>query len=65
MGTVLEESDETLFWLELIKEGELIIDMPELDDLIIEAKALTSIFSASLKIIKKRVNPQLSPQSEI
>ena len=56
MGTVVEESDETLFWLELIKEGEIIKDIPELDDLITEANALTSIFSASLKTIKKRVN---------
>lgn len=61
MGTVLEESDETLFWLELIKEGDLYTDTPELADLIIEANALTSIFSASLKTIRKRENQPQAP----
>jgi four helix bundle protein len=48
---VLEEADESHYWLEVIKEAEL-LDGDELDRLIGEANELTSIFSASEKTLK-------------
>ncbi|MFA4853155.1 MAG: four helix bundle protein [Bacteroidales bacterium] len=49
---VQEECDESLFWLEFIKELELISDK-ELDWLIKEANELTAIFTASLITTKR------------
>lgn len=58
MGTVLEESDETQFWLELIMETNLVdaSKNEELKRLQKETDELTSIFASSLITIKKRVN---------
>ena len=47
LGIVLEEADETVFWLELLLEGG-IVKAGKLDDLLNEAQELTSIFVASL-----------------
>jgi four helix bundle protein len=47
LGIVLEEADETVFWLELLLEGG-IVNAEKLDDLLNEAQELTSIFVASL-----------------
>ena len=43
---VEEESDETLFWLELLAEAE-ILKKEKLYDIILEADELTAIFTAS------------------
>lgn len=52
MAIVLEESDETQFWLELLVASEIM--KPELlENLMKEANELTSIFSASLRTAKK------------
>lgn len=57
MGTVIEEADETLFWLEIIEEGGLILDeVASVSLLKIEANELASIFVASNKTIKMRLN---------
>ena len=48
MNIVLEESDETLFWLELI-ETKKWLNANNLSSVIIEANELTSIFVSSLK----------------
>jgi four helix bundle protein len=56
MGTVLEEADETLFWLEMIEEAKVLVDEIELHKLKKEANELVSIFVASLKTVKNRVN---------
>jgi four helix bundle protein len=47
LGIVLEEADETVFWLELLLEGG-IVRHEKLDDLLKEANELTSIFVTSL-----------------
>jgi len=52
LGVVLEESDESLFWLELLLEGEIIRE-EQLRALITEAKELTSIFVTSLRTAKR------------
>jgi four helix bundle protein len=47
LGVVLEEADETVFWLELLLEGG-IVKPEKLDSLLTEAQELTSIFVTSL-----------------
>jgi four helix bundle protein len=47
LGIVLEEADETIFWLELLLEGG-IIKHEKLDALLKEADELTAIFVASI-----------------
>ena len=47
LGVVLEEADETVFWLELLLEGG-IVKHEKLDALLNEANELTSIFVTSL-----------------
>ncbi len=51
MGIVLEEADETVFWLELLLDGG-IVRPDKLDLLIRESNELTSIFVASLRTAK-------------
>jgi len=47
LGIVLEEADETVFWLELLQESE-IVTAQKLTPLIQEARELTSIFVTSI-----------------
>jgi four helix bundle protein len=56
METVIEECDETLFWLEMIVELNLNINKDVLYKLMDEANQLTAIFVSSVKTIKKRLN---------
>lgn len=46
IGLVVEESDETVFWLELLG-GSNIVSIAQLADLLIEANELLAIFAAS------------------
>jgi len=48
LGTVLEEADESLYWLELIRGGELMPD-PKVSLLLKEANELTAILAAGRK----------------
>ena len=52
MKIVEEESDESLFWLQFIKDVELVKDNSELEALIKEANELVAIFTKSLKTLK-------------
>ncbi len=52
MKIVEEEADESLFWLQFIKDVELINNDSELDVLIKEADELVAIFTKSLKTLK-------------
>jgi four helix bundle protein len=46
IGVVLEEADETVFWLELLQECAVV--KPErLQELLAEANELTAIFAAA------------------
>jgi four helix bundle protein len=47
IGTVAEESDESLGWLEFIEAAELIAGSADLPRLAAEARGLLAIFSAS------------------
>jgi len=48
MGVVVEEADESVFWLELLVDSGMIAKA-RLDDLVAEANELVSIFVASQK----------------
>lgn len=54
LSIVIEESDESLFWLEFINEEKL-IKKELLEPLIKEAGELTAIFIASRKTIQKSI----------
>ena len=51
LGIVLEESDEAVFWLELLAEAN-VVSRERVQPLIEEADELTSIFVASLRTAK-------------
>jgi len=51
LGIVLEEADESVFWLELLQEAGVFPDA-KLRDIIGEAKELVSIFVVSLRTAK-------------
>ena len=55
LNIVLEESDESLFWLELASESGLIAG-EKVEMLTKEAVELTAIFSASIKTMKRKIN---------
>lgn len=46
VGTVVEEADETVFWLELLVEGS-IVPLERMEGLLAEANELLAIFAAS------------------
>lgn len=50
---VLEEADESLYWLEISKAAKLVVDK-RVDELIKEANELTAIFAATDKTIKSK-----------
>lgn len=63
MKIVIEEADETLFWLEMIEELDLInnklskdcIEQIKTKELLIEANELVAIFVASAKTVEKQL----------
>ena len=62
LGLVLEEADESLFWLELLVEAGIITHI-RIECLLAEANALVAIFVASLKTAK--ANPKSRGGTEI
>jgi four helix bundle protein len=58
METVIEEADETLFWLEIIEESKTLKNVPynKIQELKNETNQLISIFVASVKTVKNRLN---------
>lgn len=52
MQVVLEESDESCYWLEIVEEKGWV----DVKDLLKEANELTAIFVSSLKTIKNKSN---------
>ena len=51
LGIVLEEADETAFWLELVRDANIFPEA-KLRDIIQEAKELVAIFVASVRKAK-------------
>ena len=65
IGVVLEESDESAFWIELMVEGRV---MPEnrVSSLLQEANELTAIFASTHKTLKANARRKIiNPKSEI
>jgi hypothetical protein len=56
METVIEEADETLFRLEMIDESDIIKDKEPIKPLVKETSELLSIFVASVKTVKSRLD---------
>jgi four helix bundle protein len=52
LGIVAEEADETVYWLELISEGELLPGQ-RLTEIIREANELTAIFTSARRTSSK------------
>jgi four helix bundle protein len=59
LGTVVEESDECCFWLELIMDGEL-LPHNRIEPIHQEANELTAIFVASIRTAKSEISSQKS-----
>lgn len=57
MNIVLEEADETLFWIEIIMDKQW-INKPELEVIWKEGNKLTAIFVSSLKTVNDRISTQ-------
>jgi four helix bundle protein len=53
LGIVLEEADETVFWLELVREGK-IFPAEKVQGLLQEANELVSIFVCSVRTAKEQ-----------
>lgn len=53
MGTVVEEADETVFWLELLVEAGL-VPQARMASLLAEANELLAIFAASQRTARTR-----------
>jgi four helix bundle protein len=51
LGVVLEEADETAFWLDLMKEADVFPE-EKLQDIVRESRELASIFVASVRTAK-------------
>ena len=52
LGVVVEEADESVFWLELLVESE-IVPKPRLEKLTVEANELVAIFVASQQTARR------------
>jgi four helix bundle protein len=53
IGIVVEEADESVFWLELLVESG-IVPAARLNELLGEARELTAIFTASRETVRRR-----------
>lgn len=54
LGVVIEEADESAFWLELIVESGM-LDSEDVSSLHHEAEELTAIFAASVRTAKSKI----------
>ncbi len=59
LSIVLEEADETEFWLELLRDGE-VVPPKKISPLIDEAQQLVKIFVASKRTVQARMKNQES-----
>jgi len=69
LGIVEEECDESLFWLEMLRDAKLLPE-PKLAPLLKEADELTAIFTASHKTVRNNLNQSrnskiANPKSQI
>jgi len=62
LGTVAGEADESLYWLELIRDGNF-VPAKKLASLISEADELTAIFTAGRRTSSKNQTSNIKPQT--
>ncbi len=62
LGTVAEESDESLYWLELIRDGNFVSEK-RIATLISEAGELTAIFTAGRRASSKHQTSNIKHQT--
>jgi four helix bundle protein len=62
LGTVAEEADESLYWLELIRDGDFVPEN-KLASLVSEADELTAIFTAGRRTSSKNQTSKIKPQT--
>ena len=62
LGIVAEEADETVYWLELLRDGKLLSEA-KLSDLLREANELTAIFTAGRRSSSRSQTSNLKPQT--
>jgi four helix bundle protein len=62
LGIVAEEADESLYWLELIRDGNF-ITQKRIVSLISEADELTAIFTAGRRTSSKNQTSTINPQT--
>jgi four helix bundle protein len=61
LGVVAEEADESVYWLELISEGEILAETKVID-LLKEANELTAIFTSARRTSSHNQTSNLKPQ---
>ena len=64
MGIVEEEADETMYWLELLIDAD-IVKRSRISDLLNEADEILSIVVTSIKTARRGNKPIRNPHSEI
>ena len=62
LGTVAEEADESLYWLELIRDGNF-VPGEKLASLVSEADELTAIFTAGRRTSSNNQTSTIKPQT--
>jgi len=62
LGIVAEEADETLYWLELLRDEKLLSEA-KLSDLLREANELTAIFTAGRRTSSHTQTSNIKPQT--
>ncbi len=62
LGTVAEEADESLYWLELIRDGKFVSEK-RIATLVSEADELTAIFTAGRRTSSKNQTSKIKPQT--
>ena len=64
LGIVAEEADETVYWLELLRDAKLIPE-GKLSGLLKEANELTAIFTAGRRSSSQNQTSNLKPQTSL
>jgi four helix bundle protein len=61
LGVVAEEADECVYWLELLRDGDLMPDS-KIGPLLAEANELTAIFTSARRTSTQNQTSNLKPQ---
>ena len=64
LGIVAEEADESLYWLELIRDGNFVLEK-KISSLVTEADELTAIFTSSRRSASRPQPSTIKPQTSL